>query len=109
MQYCFHDGQPFTSRVIYIPIKQLPSNRFKFDVLTFCSFECAKAHILSAKMDPIILVYLQTYAKQMVGTYLIRTAPDRRQLKIYRSDGNGIDIHAFRDQQLPLVAPFISC
>ncbi len=103
MKSCFHDGQTFETRAIFIPIQQITTtNKFKFDVLTFCSFDCAKAHILSTKMDPIILVYLQTYAKQVLGTYLIRTAPDRRQLSIYRSDGLGIDIQTFRNQQVPV-------
>ena len=71
---------------------------YTVDVLRFCSLSCVQGHILESRYDPIMLVLLQTYAKDKFGITHINTAPDRRQLAIYRTDGKGISLIEFRQQ-----------
>jgi hypothetical protein len=95
MLACFYDGQPFDGEYVCMPCTKTTIG-YTVDVLRFCSFSCVKAHILECRYDPILLVLLQSYTRDKYGITMIKTAPDRRQLSIYRTDGKGVSLEDFR-------------
>jgi hypothetical protein len=95
---CYWDGHAFQGEAVRIPIEQKTDGTFLLDTITFCSFPCAMGHITKCRQDPMVLVYLQMYMKSLgVAFENMRSAHDPRVLRVYRSDGNGVDIVEFRN------------
>lgn len=95
---CFHCCHTFKGPCVRIPESIGPTGKYMVRPMIFCSFPCAKAHLVEQNSfdSSLQLHLLQRVAVEIYGweQNAIPCAPDRMQLAMF---GGSMDIEAFRE------------